>query len=144
MKKTMLLLACLVPLTLFAEVMKENTTLPTLTVKDQFEKELRADETTQEIIIAFSKKQGEAIKAFLEQNPTYLREHNAIYWMDATEVPSFVMSLFMMPKFKKYDYSVGIVEDKNVVASFPKKEDKITVLTLDKLKITQIAFKETL
>jgi len=54
------------------------------------------------------------------------------------------MSMFMMPKFKKYGYSVGLVEDKQTAQTLPKQNDKLTVLSLDNLRITQIDFKESL
>ena len=64
--------------------------------------------------------------------------------MDATEVPSVIMSMFMMPKCKKYGYSVGLVEDKQTAQTLPKQNDKLTVLSLDNLRIMQIDFKEAL
>ena len=64
--------------------------------------------------------------------------------MDATAVPSMVMSMFMMPKFKKYTYSIGLLDNEKDVAYFPKKEDRITVISLENLNVTAIDFKEKL
>ena len=139
-----LLLAALIPVSLLAEVLHENGIFPNVKLKDQFEKELAFNAQTKQIIIAFTKAQGETMKVFLEANPRYLSDNNALYIMDATEVPSVIMSMFMMPKFKKYGYSVGIVEDKQTAQTLPKQNDKLTVLSLDNLRITQIDFKESL
>lgn len=138
------LFAMLIPVSLFADVLQENGIFPTLKLKDQFEKEVVINAQTKQIIIAFTKAQGETMKAFLETNPNYLNDNNALYMMDATEVPSVIMSMFMMPKFKKYGYSVGLVEDKQTAQTLPKQNDKLTVLSLDNLRITQIDFKEAL
>lgn len=138
------LFAMLLPVSLLADVLQENGIFPTLKLKDQFEKEVVINAQTKQIIIAFTKAQGETMKAFLEANPNYLSDHNALYMMDATEVPSVIMSMFMMPKFKKYGYSVGLVEDKQTAQTLPKQNDKLTVLLLDNLRITQIDFKEAL
>lgn len=138
------LFAMLLPVSLLADVLQENGIFPTLKLKDQFEKEVVINAQTKQIIIAFTKAQGETMKAFLETNPNYLNDNNALYMMDATEVPSVIMSMFMMPKFKKYGYSVGLVEDKQTAQTLPKQNDKLTVLSLDNLRITQIDFKEAL
>ncbi len=138
------LFAMLIPVSLFADVLQENGILPNVKLKDQFEKEVVINAQTKQIIIAFTKAQGETMKAFLETNPNYLSDNNALYMMDATEVPSVIMSMFMMPKFKKYGYSVGLVEDKLTAQTLPKQNDKLTVLSLDNLRITQIDFKEAL
>ena len=134
----------LLPVSLVADALQENGIFPTLKLKDQFEKEVVINAQTKQIIIAFTKAQGETMKAFLETNPNYLSDNNALYMMDATEVPSVIMSMFMMPKFKKYGYSVGLVEDKQTAQTLPKQNDKLTVLSLDNLRITQIDFKEAL
>lgn len=64
--------------------------------------------------------------------------------MDVTSVPGMVMSMFMLPKFKNYSYPVGLIEEKEALAYFPKKEGNITLITLDNLKVTAITFKESL
>ncbi|MCR1811782.1 hypothetical protein [Sulfurospirillum sp. hDNRA2] len=138
------LFAMLIPVSLFADVLQENGIFPNVKLKDQFEKEVVINAQTKQIIIAFTKAQGETMKVFLEANPHYLSDNNALYMMDATEVPSVIMSMFMMPKFKKYGYSVGLVEDKQTAQTLPKQNDKLTVLSLDNLRITQIDFKEAL
>ncbi|MDY0265426.1 MAG: hypothetical protein RBR12_09645 [Sulfurospirillum cavolei] len=138
------LFAMLIPVSLFADVLQENGIFPNVKLKDQFEKEVVINAQTKQIIIAFTKAQGETMKAFLETNPNYLSDNNALYMMDATEVPSVIMSMFMMPKFKKYGYSVGLVEDKQTAQTLPKQNDKLTVLSLDNLRIMQIDFKEAL
>jgi len=55
-----------------------------------------------------------------------------------------VMSMFMLPKFKKYAYPIGLIEDEKVLETLPKKEKFITLITLDNLKIIAIEFKEAL
>ena len=73
-----------------------------------------------------------------------MREKNALYLMDITPVPGMVMSMFMLPKFKKYTYPIGLIEDEKVLTQFPKKENFITFITLVNLKIISVEFKEAL
>jgi len=144
MKKIILTAMLLLPFGLFADTLKEGTTIQAPVMKDQFEKTVNITPQTKQIIIAYTKSQGDVLKAFLEAHPNYLSENNALYLMDATSVPSLVMSMFMMPKFKKYSYSIGLLENEHDVAYFPKKEDQITIITLDNLNVTAIDFKEKL
>jgi len=144
MKKLLLAAILLLPFGLFADTLKEGTPIEAPIIKDQFEKNVNITPQTKQIIIAFTKSQGDVMKAFIEANPNYLSENNALYFMDATSVPSMVMSMFMMPKFKKYTYSIGLLENEKDVAYFPKKEDRMTVITLDNLSVTAISFQEKL
>ena len=144
MKYFICALLVLLPFGLFADMLKEGTTIQAPVIKDQFEKTVSIAPQTKQVIIAYTKSQGDVIKAFLEANPNYLSENNALYLMDATAVPSMVMSMFMMPKFKKYTYSIGLLDNEKDVAYFPKKEDRITVISLENLNVTAIDFKEKL
>lgn len=144
MKYFLLAAMLLLPFGLFADALKEGAPIQALVIKDQFEKNVSITPQTKQIIIAFTKSQGEVIKAFLEANPNYLTDNNALYFMDATAVPSMIMSMFMMPKFKKYTYSIGLLDNEKDVVYFPKKEDRMTVITLDNLNVTAISFQEKL
>jgi len=144
MRRLLFAVMLLLPFGLCADALKEGMPIQAPTIKDQFEKNVSITPQTKQIIIAYTKSQGDVMKAFLEANPNYLSENNALYLMDATTVPGIVMSMFMMPKFKKYTYVIGLLENEKDVAYFPKKEDRMTVITLDNLNVTAIDFKEKL
>ena len=97
MKNLLLSLLLLLPLGLFAQDLKEGSPLKTMAIKDQFEKNIAITTQTKQILLAFSKEQGEKVKVFLETNPNYLAENNAVYLMDVSTVPGMVMSMFMLP-----------------------------------------------
>ena len=137
-----IVMLCLLPFGLLAQRIQEGVSISPFSVKDQFEKNLSIDANTKEIIIAFAQEQGNVMKTFLEANPNYLSQNNAVYLMDATKVPSMVLSMFMLPKFKKYPYTIGVVEDEKMVATFPFQEGKLTVITLENLTIKAISFKD--
>ncbi|ARU49948.1 hypothetical protein FA592_06335 [Sulfurospirillum diekertiae] len=144
MKQLFFAVMLLLPFGLFADTLKEGTTIQAPVIKDQFEKTVDITPQTKQIIIAYTKAQGDLLKSFLEANPNYLSENSALYLMDATAVPSMVMSMFMLPKFKKYSYAIGLLENEKDVAYFPKKEDQITIITLNNLNVTAIDFKDKL
>ncbi len=129
---------------LFADVLNVDDKFPFHSFSDQFEKKLTVTPQTKEIIISFSKKNGKAVKAFLESRKGYLKQRDAIYLADVTSAPSIAMSLFMKPALKKYDFSVGLIEDDAMAERLPKMEGKTTVIRLDKMIITSITYKDRL
>ena len=129
---------------LFANVLKIGDIFPSNHFSDQFEKKLAITSQTKEIIISFSKKNGKAVKAFLENNKGYLKERQAVYLADMTSAPSLAISLFMKPALKKYEFSVGLIEDDEIAERLPKVEGKTTVISLEKMSIKSIKFVDRL
>jgi hypothetical protein len=129
---------------LFADVLKVNDKFPFHSFSDQFEKKLAITSQTKEIIISFSKKNGKAVKSFLESHKGYLKKRQAVYLADMTSAPSLAMSLFMKPALKKYDFSVGLIEDDEIAERLPKVEGKSTVIRLEKMTIKSIKFLDRL
>ena len=129
---------------LLADILKVNDKFAFPSFSDQFEKKLAITPQTKEIIISFSKKNGKAVKAFLATHKGYLKERQAVYLADVTSAPSLAMSLFMKPALKKYDFSVGLIEDDDIAEKLPKVEGKTTVIRLEKMTIKSIKFVEKL
>lgn len=129
---------------LLADVLKVSERFPFNSFSDQFEKKLPITPQTREIIISFSKKNGKAVKAFLESHKGYLKKRQAVYLADMTSAPSLAMSLFMMPALKKYDFSVGLIEEEAIAARLPRKEGKTTVIHLENMIIKSIKYKDRL
>jgi hypothetical protein len=129
---------------LFADVLKEKDIFPYDGFIDQFDKKLTITHETKEIIISFSKQNGKAVKTFLETHKGYLKKKQAVYLADVSSVPSIVMSLFMKPALKKYNFSVGLVEDEEIAKVLPTVEGKTTVILLEKMYIKSIKFIDNL
>ena len=129
----------------FGSTIKVGDDLSTLKVTDQFDKVLEINKNVKKIIIVFSKDKGDEIKKFLETNPNYLKENNALYFADVSAAPGFVTNLFMVPKFKKYNYSMGLIRDEKIALSFPKKdEENLTIIELKENKISSIKYEKNL
>ncbi len=129
---------------LLGESLKVGDTFPQTSFKNQFEQKVTLSKDIKKFIVVSSKEDGEKVKIFLEKNPTYLQSNNALYGADLSEAPSFVISMFMKPKFKKYPYSMILLEEKQQAELFPKSENKITILTLDNFQIKKIEYKSNL
>jgi hypothetical protein len=129
---------------LLGESLKVGDTFPQTSFKNQFEQKVSVSKNIKQFIVVFSKDDGEKVKIFLEKNPTYLQTNKALYAADLSEAPSLVISMFMRPKFKKYPYSMILLEEKQQAEFFPKNENKITILTLENLQIKKIEYKSNL
>lgn len=120
-----------------------GNTLPTLTIKDQFEKEHIVDANTKTIIFSATKSEGVTIKEFLlAKDKDYLATTKTAYVADITGMPSLITKFVALPKMKDYPFSVLLVDDANK-GLFPIKEDMISVISLDNGKITDIKYVKT-
>lgn len=120
-----------------------GNTLPTLTIKDQFEKEHIVDANTKTIIFSATKSEGVTIKEFLlSKDKDYLTTTKAAYVADITGMPSLITKFVALPKMKDYPFSVLLVDDANK-GLFPVKEDMISVISLDNGKITDVKYVKT-
>lgn len=129
----------------FGAIIKIGDDLSTLKITDQFDNLLKINKNTKKIIIVFSKDKGAEIKDFLDTNPNYLKSNNALYFADVSAAPGFVTDLFMIPKFKKYNYSMGLIRDEKVALSFPKKdEENLIIIQLKENKVSSIEYKKNL
>ena len=125
---------------LFADVLKVKDKFLYDSFSDQFEKKLAITPQTKEIIISFSKKNGKAVKAFLQTHKGYLKKRQAVYLADVSSVPSLAISLFMKPSLQKNNFSVGLIEDEEIAETLPTVEGKTTVIRLKKMHIKSIKF----
>ncbi len=129
---------------LFADVLNVKDTFPYDSFNDQFDKKVAITPQTKKIIISFSKKNGKAVKTFLQTHKGYLKKEQAVYLADVSSVPSLVMFLFMGPALKDNNFSIGLIEDEEIVEILPKVESKTTVISLDKMYIKSIKFVDNL
>ena len=117
--------------------------LPTLTIKDQFEKDFTVDANIKTIIFSATKTEGTTIKEFLlTKDKDYLATNKTVYVADITGMPSLITKFIAMPKMKDYPFSVLLV-DEATKGLFPVKEDMISIISLENGKITDIKYVKT-
>lgn len=130
-------------LSAFANSLTVGNNLPTLTIKDQFEKKHTIDANIKTIIFSATKTEGTTIKEFLlTKDKDYLTTNNTAYVADITGMPSLITKFIAMPKMKDYPFSVLLV-DEATKGLFPVKEDMISIISLDNGKITDIKYVKT-
>jgi len=137
--KKLLLISLLLTVTLFADY-KVGEKLPGITLQDQFGKTMKVNDNDRLLLFSFEKevaiKTADLLKS---KSKGYLQAHHIKYISDISKMPSFITSMFALPKMKKYPFSVMLIEN-DLGKSFAKKEGKVTLYRLKKQKITDIQF----
>ena len=145
MKKLLLIL--LFSILSFAETLKVGDDFPSITLDDQFEKTHTVSLESKRVLVAYDKSMSTILKKFLlEKEDDFLTKNKTVYIGDISGMPSLISRFFAIPKMKKYPFSILFLDDKNR-NSFSKKEDFISVYTLENGKVktlTHISTKEEL
>lgn len=137
------LFTVLLSLSAIANSLTVGSDIPTLTVKDQFEKDHTVDANVKTILFSASKTGGTTIKDFLlTKDKDYLTTNNAVYIADITAMPSLVTKFIAMPKMKDYPFSVLLIDEANK-GLFAVKEDMVSIISLENGKITDIKYVKT-
>ncbi|PIE60948.1 MAG: hypothetical protein CSA29_05870 [Desulfobacterales bacterium] len=139
MKKLLLILSILSS-SAFANAMEVGDNLPTFKLIDQFENEHVLSANTNTIIVTASKGMGEIIRAYLlDQEKDFLVKNNAYYIADISGMPSFIAKLFAVPKMKNCPFSILLVDEEQT-KTFSKKEDQITIYTIENAKVSSVKY----
>jgi len=137
--KLLLLITLFLTTTLFANF-NVGDKLPDITLLDQFNKKLKIEENDALVIMAFEKDTALIISDYLKAQPaSFLLEHQAKYISDISAMPSFISSVFALPKMKKYPFSIMLIND-DFGKQFNHLKGKVTIFKLKKQQIKAIDF----
>ena len=138
-----LLITAIFGLSLFAEALSTGGAVPTMSIKDQFEKEHTIGTKVKTIIFSATKEESNTIKEFLNSKGNdFLITNNIAYVADITGMPSLITKFIALPKMKNYSFPILLVDENHKIL-FPVEKDKITIITLDNSKITDVKFIKT-
>ena len=120
-----------------------NQSLESLKLNDQHGKATPIKADTKKVIFAFSKDVGHQCNEFFATKPaSYLADNKVQFVADISAAPSLIRSMFIMPGLKDLKYSILIIDDKNISASYKpeKNNEKIIVVSLKNKIITNIKY----
>jgi len=139
MKFIMMSLLCVTAL--FAEL-KLGDGFPVYNLVDQFDKKVVVkQEGNTTLILSFQKSVSSGIKKYIDsKDKNFLEDNSIMYISDISIMPSFITSMFALPKMKKFDFKVALIYDDDVGDIIPREEDKVTVMKLEHNGITSIEF----
>lgn len=127
----------------FANALNIGDSIPTFSIKDQFEKAQTIKEDTKIILVAADKGTSEILRDYLlKKEKGFLESKKAYYLADISGMPSLIAKFFALPKMKKYPFSILLLDEKNK-DKFSKKEDHITIYTITDKKVSDIKYIKT-
>ena len=126
---------------LFGEL-KIKDPFPTLTLKDQFDTPTSISQKgSTTLIISFEKAVSEAIKKYLETKPKGFLTQNKIHYIsDISTMPSFITSMFALPKMKKLDFKISLLYDKKEGMFINRQKSKVSLFKLKNGRIVEMRF----
>lgn len=130
-KMKILITSLLLISTLFAEI-KVGEAFPTLTLVDQFDTktEIQTKGSTT-LLLSFEKDVSSSIKKYIDtKEKDFLTKNNIMYISDISSMPSFITSWLAIPKMKKFDFKISLINDEKEALFLDRKEGKVTVVTL--------------
>lgn len=139
------IVACaLLAIALLGAPYKIGQSVMPLNLSDQHGKAVTVSVMPKTLIMAFEKGTGATVNNFLlASGKEYLKKNNAEFVADISQMPSFVVENFALPKMRKYPHTVLLIRDEEQGLCFPAQEDKITVMKFRDNFLIQIEFVET-
>ena len=142
MIKKILVLAMLTT-ALFSNSFNLNSNIGSFELADQFEKTHTVDANVKTIIFSAEKATSAGLNEFLSaKEKGFLEKNNAVFIADISGMPSIISYLFALPKMKKYNYNVLLIENEDDTR-FSKKEEKLTVYKLENGVVTNVQYVDT-
>ncbi|BAF72031.1 hypothetical protein [Sulfurovum sp. NBC37-1] len=137
--KKYLLAALVLSVTLFADI-KVGDAFPKITLQDQFGKAHMLSRQDRLILMAFEKDVSIGLSDYLKnKGNTFLSQYHARFISDISSMPSFITSMFALPKMRKYPFPLLLIRDDSGKI-FDRREGKITVYTLKNFKVSSVKF----
>ena len=126
---------------LYAEV-KVGDAFPVFNLQDQFDVKMQVPQKGKiTLILSFEKDVSSEVKTFINtQKKNYLEDNHIMYISDISPMPSFVTSLFALPKMKKFNFRVALINEDNVADVIPRKDAKVTRIKLHNNHVQSIEF----
>lgn len=107
-----------------------------ITLKDQFDKTQKIDQSTKLVLFAHDMGGNDLLEeALADYDNDKLSAKNIVYLADISGMPSLIGRLFALPAMRKRPYSMMLDREGDISAAINAKEDQITVIYLNQLTI---------
>ncbi len=115
--------------------------LPTLSLKDQFDKPWQITPATRLLMFAAGRKASNLIQGVLQALPKdQLTRKNAVYLADMSKMPGFITRTFALPTLRDMPYQIGVSLDEATLAAWPRQLDAVTLIELDQNVVKRISY----
>ena len=124
-----------------AELLEKGAPFPTLSAKDQHDKEYQFKPGTKAVLISFDMAAGKKANKYLANLGTeFLSENSVVYVSNIHGMPG-IGRFFALPKMRKYPHRIVLADAEHLLDPFPQKQNHVTIILLDESAVVQsIAF----
>jgi hypothetical protein len=127
-------------LSLFANEFKIGDSIGSFSMLNQHDEKITVDNKITKILVSFEKDTGAEINEYLSNKyPLFLKNKNAIFIANISEMPSIITKMFALPKMRKYKHDILLIYDEED-KRFSAKEELSTLYTLNNGVITDISY----
>ena len=108
---------------------------------DQNEREVLIQKTTQWIFFAPDHAASEIMSQVLEgKEQQELTQKNMVYLADISKMPGLVSRFVALPNMRKLKYAIGLGQDAETLAMFPRQQSSVTVMRVDNWRVVEIRY----
>lgn len=116
-------------------------TLQAVAFEDQWEKPNPLTAQTKWVVFSHHMKGGDWVKETLhELKIKDLPAKGGLYVADVSGMPSLITKYMAMPAMRDYAFPIGLAMDDDMVEGWPKKEDQVSIIFLDKLAVKDVKY----
>jgi hypothetical protein len=130
-----------------AEPLDVGAALPALELADQHGESRAIDAAVRIVLFSRDMDGGKVVREALERKGEgaagLLAERDAVYVADVSRMPGLVRRMIALPRMRRRPYPVLLDEKGAATAAFPSRDGRATVLFLDGLRVTRIAYEES-
>lgn len=121
----------LLVLLLLSSVIEAQVHIAPLTLEDQHGQAQSIDETVTGVIFSHDMTGKDIVHdAIGQQENNYLQQRKAVCVADIEAMPSLVARFFALPAMRDYSYRIMLDKDGAATRDWPRKDDTVTLLTL--------------
>lgn len=108
---------------------------------DQNEREVLIQKTTQWIFFAPDHAASEIMNQVLEgKEQQELTQKNMVYLADISKMPRLVSRFVALPNMRKLKYAIGLGQDAETLAMFPRQQSSVTVMRVENWRVVELRY----
>ena len=124
------------------ELYTVGSAVSTFSANDQFGAPFKFGPDCRALMISFDMATGKQANLKLSAlGKNFLPEHHAVFMANIHEMPA-IGRAFALPKMRSYAHRIVLADDPTLLTPFPKQEKRVTVLLLQKGKVTGVRYWE--
>lgn len=116
-------------------------TLPAQNFENQHGETLALDGNVTWMIFAHHNKGAKMTKGAIDEAGIKdFSAYQGLYVADISKMPALISRMFAMPAMRKYEFNLALDKDGDLTQSWPKQEEKVTLMKLNNLDVVDVQY----